>query len=181
VPRLLIFVLAILATLPLRTAEADGLIVYGSGFAFAVSEPPGWIGDIKGAAAFGANIIFYQRGETPAHASAVVRVLVADKVDENTVTDLESDERDYRQRYPKVIFKDIAVSHASYAVYPKLFCVPGEFYEYVTYLNPGPRLHFLLSVSMNTGKESANSEDWKTYNSIVRSLIFTTDRPTTTH
>jgi len=172
VPRVLVLVLAILATLPLERAEADGLIVYGSGFAFTVSEPPGWIGDTKAAATLGANIIFYRRGETAVRSKALIRVLVADKVDENTVADLESDERDYRQRYPKVIFKDVAVSHAEYKTYPKLFCVPGEFYEYVTYLNPGPTRPLLLSVSMNTQKEPATAEEWKTYHSIVSSLTF---------
>ncbi len=52
----------------------------------------------------------------------------------------------------------------------KRFYIPGQFYEYVTYVNPGPKKPVLLSVSMNTQKLEASEKELEAYKSAVQSL-----------
>lgn len=100
----------------------------------------------------------------------MIRIRVDDKVDEDTNADLEADMRDYRARYRGVRFKDLLVTNPNYQCFAKVFYVPGEFYEYVTYMNPGAKKPVLLSVSMNTEKSEATPEELEAYKSVVQSL-----------
>ena len=151
-------------------ARAAGLIVYGANWAFTVDEPHGWTGDIQGAKLYNANIIFYRQGESASDAAAAIRIVVATKADEDTARDLAYDMNEYHKRYPAVQFHDIAIPAGRYREFPKLFCVPGEFYEYLTYLNPGPSSALLLSVAMNTGKRPAGNAELYAYRSVIGSL-----------
>ena len=96
--------------------------------------------------------------------------MVATKADEDTAQDLAYDMNEYRKRYPAVQFHDIAIPAGRYREFPKLFCVPGEFYEYLTYLNPGPSSTLFLSVTMNTGKRPAGNAELYAYRSVIGSL-----------
>ena len=152
-------------------SDLSSLLVYGEGFRFAVKEPPGWVGDTDRAAEFGANIIFYRRGQTPdTRGAPLIRILVAHKVDENTAEDLAHDMDEYRQRYPDTKFRDLEVKHTSYKPFSKLFYVPGKFYEYVTYLNPGAASTLLLSASMNKEGVEATQSEYSAYVEIIGSL-----------
>ncbi len=151
-------------------ADPAGLIVYGSDFVFTVREPWDWKGDIEAASHYGSNVVFYRRSETPRNVTTLIVVNVSTKSDEDTAADLEYDMSRYRRRYPGVLFKDIEVSSPRYRHFTKLFCVPDKFYEYVTYLNPGPASHFLLSVSMNTQIHAATPEEIAVYRTVVGSL-----------
>jgi hypothetical protein len=149
----------------------DSLIVYGEGFAFGVKEPPGWVGDCQNSHRFGANIIFYRKSETAENAKALIRILVADKTDENTKADLEYDMENYKAKYRNVKFKDIHASHPKYKTFPKLFFVPDTFFEYVVYINPGEGIPQLYSVSMNKQKKEATNEELEVFKSIIRSIV----------
>ena len=148
----------------------DNLLVYGSGFLFSVREPRNWKADTKAASEYRANILFYRQGETARKARALIVVNVATKIDENTAADLKYDMSSYRRRYPGIIFKDIDVSSPHYESFAKLFCLPGKFYEYVTYLNPAPASRLLLSVSMNKQTQAAAPEELAAYRSVIGSL-----------
>ena len=149
----------------------DNLIVYGEGFAFRVKEPQGWVGDIQNSHKFGANIIFYRKSETIKNAKAIIRILVAKKVDENTKADLEYDMEAYKSKYSNIRFKDIDVSHPIYKTYPKLFFVPDIFFEYVVYINPGEGVPQLYSVSMNKQKKEATDEELGIFKNIISSIV----------
>jgi len=150
-------------------------MVYGKGFAFWVKEPQGWVGDIQNSSRFHANIIFYKKSETAKNAKALIRVLVAQKVDENTKLDLECDMKGYKSKYRNIKFKDINVTHPTYKTFPKLFFVPDTFYEYVVYINPGKKFTLLLSVSMNKQKKEATKEELETFRNIVSSIVMMSD------
>jgi hypothetical protein len=58
-------------------------------------------------------------------------------------------------------------------VYPavaKVFYVPGQFYEYVTYMNAGLGKPFIFSVSMNSQKSEATPKQLGAYESTLASL-----------
>ena len=154
--------------------KRDSLIVYGDKFSFAVKEPTGWIGDTEAAARFDANIVFHLSSETIENAGALIRVRLSSKADENTAADLKDDMDGYRKQYPKVEFQKIAVSHPTYPVFSKLFMVPNGFYEYVVYLNPGRKVPYLFSVSMNKQKNRATPDEFAAFQQVVASISFLT-------
>jgi len=155
------------------TAFSDGLIVYGDNFSFTVIEPTNWIGDTSNAAKMHANIIFYEK--QPSENAAIIRVRVNSKVDENTKEDLLHDMRQYRAKYPKVVFEDVPVTHPQYSIFPKLFYIPDDFYEYVAYINPGADVDKMFSVSMSIQKRRATKDDFGAYKKVIESLLFLTE------
>jgi hypothetical protein len=150
--------------------KLDQLLVYGDNFMFSVKEPPGWKGDTINAGKLQSNVILHETGQPPGSFSGLIRIRVDDKTDENTSADLEEDIRGYRAQYPKIQFKDLSVKAPEYLCLSKVFYIPGEFYEYVTYVNPGPGKPFLFSVSMNTQKSEASAKELEAYRSAVQSL-----------
>ena len=150
--------------------KMDNLIIYGDNFMISAKEPNGWKGDTTNASVYHVNLVFYRNNETIQNAKTVIRILIADKTDENTNEDLKYDMESYRKQYPKVQFKDILIKHPEYKAFPKLFYVADSFYEYVTYLNPGTKHRYNISVSMNLQKTEATKEDMKAYSSIIESI-----------
>ena len=130
--------------------KLDQLLVYGDGFIFGVKEPLGWKGDIASAGNLQSNVILHEGGQPPESSQGLIRIRVNDKVDENTEADLDEDMRGYRAQHPKIQFKDLTVKNPEYPCLAKVFYVPGEFYEYVAYVNPGAGKPFLFSVAMNS-------------------------------
>jgi hypothetical protein len=149
---------------------ADRLVVYGNGFRFGVKEPQGWLGDTEHASVLSSNIIFYPKGDTITSPYGVIRVRVNDKVDENTAADLAADMDDYKSNFADIQYDDLNVSHPEYKCFPKVFYVEGKFYEYVTYVNPGSGISYILSVSLSTQKLRATPAQLSAYAEIVASL-----------
>jgi len=154
----------------LAQEKLDQLLVSGDDFIFSVKEPPGWKGDTKGAGKFQSNVILHEIRNPAESVSGLIRIRVNDKADENTSADLEEDARGYRAQYPKIQFKDLAVENPRYLCLARVFYVPGEFYEYVAYVNPGPKKPILFSVSMNSQKSEASAKELEAYKLAVRSL-----------
>ena len=155
---------------PHAEKKLDSLLVYGQGFVFSVKEPEGWRGDTENAARFSANIIFYPSSQPLGRAKSIIRVSVANKTDENINEDLAHDMNEYRAKYPNIAFKNLAISHPEYKVFPKLFSVPDCFYEYVAYVNPGHSKKLMFSVSMNKQKMEASAFELDAYQKIIASL-----------
>ena len=150
----------------------SALVVYGNGFVFSVEEPAAWKGDTQSAARWQANIVFYKRGELPSDpGAALIRIGVFDKKDEDTRKDMEADMNEYRTMYPKVAFKDIEGIKSRYKAWPKLFYMPKTFYEYITYLNPGPEHRRLISISMNKETAPATADELHAYQSVIQSFV----------
>ncbi len=176
-----ITILLIAIFLFLVTVEAqkkmDRLIVYGDGFRFGVKEPDNWQGDIDNAAEMSANIIFYRKGHEATSPFGVIRIHVARKVDENTAEDLAYDMKGYKEKYPNVQFSELSVTHTKYKCFSKLFFISSEFYEYVTYLNPGEGTNYVLSVSLSKKEDEATAEELFAYRTIISSIIAFSDHP----
>jgi|WetSurSiteA1Bulk_404760.scaffolds.fasta_scaffold21532_2 hypothetical protein len=169
--KLLVISLLAFSTLIYADEKLDQLLVYGEGFVFGVKEPVGWKADINNAAKMNANILFYHSNESFSNHRSLIYIRINKKVDENVQEDLKYDMKQYRDRYPKIQFSDISVSHASFALYAKLFYETNLFYEYVTYINPGKGKPFTLSAAMNVQKREANAEELAAYKEIISSLI----------
>ena len=151
-----------------------GLLVYGADFVFAATEPQDWIGDTDNAATWNCNLLFYPKGENPRKAT-IIRVTVAPKSGDEVNQDLNADMEGYKRAYPEVQFKTIDVSHPEYRCFAKLYLSPGQFWEYVTYLDPGAKSRHLLSVAMNKRGSEASSAEMKAYRAAIRSIVLLSD------
>jgi hypothetical protein len=155
----------------------DTLLVYGDGFLFSVKEPDGWhcVCDEQ-ASQYNVNAIVLPSDEQSRAHHVAIKVRVNQKSDENTIEDLKADMQQYRRKYPKVQFADLSVAHPEYKTCAKLFLFPNDFYDYVAYVNPGPRTWFTLSVSMSKEKVPATKAELAAYEKVLQSLnVFTKD------
>ena len=150
--------------------KLDQLLVYGDNFLFSVKEPPGWKGDTANAEKFQSNVVLHEATQPAESLVGLIRVRLNDKTDENISADMEDDIRSYRVQYPRIQFKDIAIRNLAHPIVSKVFYVPGQFYEYVTYINPGRGKPFIFSVSMNSQKAEATAKQLGAYESTLASL-----------
>jgi hypothetical protein len=56
-----------------------------------------------------------------------------------------------------------------------LFYQPGTFYEYVSYLNPGPKYGIILSVAMSKVRSSATESELEAYEMVLDSVKVVSD------
>jgi hypothetical protein len=146
------------------------LLVYGDNFLFSVKEPAGWKGDTASAEKFQSNVVLHEATQPSESLAGLIRVRLNDKTDENISADIEDDIRSYTAQYPKIQFKDIAIRNLAHPAVAKVFYVPGQFYEYVTYMNPGLGKSFIFSVSMSSQQSEATAKQLGAYESTLASL-----------
>lgn len=151
------------------------LIVYGKGFAFGVKEPVGWRGDTGDLAnKHQVNIIFSPSQDDSLRHEVTIRVRVNKKQDENTIEDLNYDLEQYRKKYPLIHFSDFKIAHSEYKTFAKSAFLPGQFYEYVAYLNPGEGKPYIFSVAMSRKSTPATDPELKAFESVLESVQWLT-------
>ena len=164
---------ALLAVPPAaRSEEAkDVVTVTTKDYTLAVHTPAGWQGDTEAAKKYQGSIIF-----TPKTASAddaKILVSVSHKFDENTELRMQGEIANYRKRYPHLELADLDVKHPAYVTVAKLLSQPGDFYQYIAFLNPGEVYNDTLYVAMIKQKVPATPEDLAAYKDILQSLKIT--------
>jgi hypothetical protein len=149
--------------------SADLLTVFGSGWKFNVNEPSGWYGDIEVANKIDYNIVFYKKGHSFSLNNLLIGIRINTKYDENLLDDLNFDMETYKNKYPKIIFKDLSILHPKYTTFSKLYIRSQTHYEYVVFMNPGNIFPFKFSVVMSCSTEVPNS-DMNVFKSIINSI-----------
>ncbi len=152
--------------------KMNSLIVYGDDFTFMVKEPDNWIGDIDNASKYYSNIIFYKSLEDLNSGGTLIQVLVFKKHDENTIEDLKYDVNSNKEKYKNLEEKELIVKHENFKCFSKLVYKENNFYQYISYINPGEKFKNGLSVSMNISKREATEKELQAYKSIIESLWF---------
>ena len=154
-----------------NSKDMHGLMIYGDGFLFLASEPEGWDTDTgKEAQSYGANAVFFPRaGDSRAH-RVRIRVRLNRKTTEDPLKDMMIDIDEYRNKFPSTQFADVDIKHPEYMSSVKLFYTPGEFFEYVAYLNPGSEHSLMFSISMSKEKEAATPNELAAFQHVLRSL-----------
>jgi len=153
--------------------KMDGLLVYGDDFLFSVKEPDKWNSDIDEVARhYYSNIIFIPGNKSSRAAHVNIRIRVNHKETTDPSQDMQTDMTGYRNRYPKVKFSDLAVSHPTYKISTKLFYIENDFYEYVVYVDPGPGVNMNFSVSMSKNSTPATPDEMKAFKEILESLFW---------
>jgi len=167
---LLLFLLSFLSAISGAQQKLDQLIVYGEGFMFSVKESADWSGDTQNALKFGANVVLHEKGQPLDSYTGLIRVKANEKTDENLAADMRADMKDCKSKYSKVQFRDFALDCSHSHCLAKVFYIPGEFYEYVTYVNPGPKSKIIFSVSLNSEKSKASPKEIEAYRKTTESL-----------
>ena len=152
--------------------KPDVMTVTTKDYTFTVETPAGWKGDTEGAKKYQGSVLFTQKPEAAAPGGGQVLVGVYHKFDENVGLRLETDTQNYRKQYPKLELGELDAKHPQYATFPRTFSQAGEFYQYVTYLNPGSLYPYSLFVAMYK-KTPATPAELAAYKEIVRSLKMT--------
>lgn len=149
----------------------DNIIIYGDSFLFSIHEPIGWQGDVNSAKAYGANIIFYKKGDVVQNGGTFIQVFNYKKTDEEVNKDLEQDINVSKEKNHDLKQQNIEVKHKNYACFTKLIYVDKTFYQYMAYINPGSNFHNAFSVGMNISKRPATKEELTAFKAIVSSLV----------
>lgn len=152
--------------------KPDVVTVTTKDYTFTVHTPAGWTGDTEGAKKYQGSVLFTQKSEGTTPGGGQILVGVYHKFDENVGLRLETDTQNYRKQYPKLELGELDAKHPQYATFPRTFSQAGEFYQYVTYLNPGSLYPHALFVAMYK-KTPATPAELDAYKEIVRSLQMT--------
>lgn len=160
------------ALAPPATAEPqkDVLRVETKTYAFTVHQPAGWKGDTEAAKKYKGSVLFSPATEEAKAAGTLIMVTVDSKFDENIALHLQRDIQSYQSKYPHLELGEIAVKHPEYATFPKLFSQPGDFYHYITYVNPGTGYSHSFYVVMSKKKDPATPAELAAYKDVVESL-----------
>jgi len=153
------------------TAKMSSLMVYGKDFMFAVREPDGWTGDIDNAKKYYSNIVFYKSQEDVDSGGPIVQVYNFSKRDEKTQKDLNADVKDYKKKYKSLKAQELSVAHKDYKCYSKTVYVEKEIYQYLAYVNPGPKYKSGFSIVMNISRRPATEDELRAFREIISSLI----------
>jgi hypothetical protein len=164
---------ALLTVPPAVGAEeaTDVVTVTTKEYVLTVHTPEGWQGDTEAAKKYQGAVVFTPKAASPD--SAKILVSVHHKSDENTELRLQGEIAQYRKRYPHLELAELDVKHPQYATYGKLFSQPGDFYQYIAFLNPGQIYNYTLYAAMLKQKAPATPEELAAYKDILQSLKIT--------
>jgi hypothetical protein len=138
-------------------------------YSFTVHTPAGWTGDTETAKKYQGAVYFSQQAEA-SPGGAKILVTVYPKLDENLGLRLQGDIQGSLKQFPKLELGDLDAKHPRYATFQKVLSMPGNFYQYVSYLNPGTLYGYAFSVEMSKKKVPATPEELAAYKDIVQSL-----------
>jgi hypothetical protein len=153
--------------------KKDTLTVTTKEYAFTVHTPEGWEGDTEGAKKYQGSVYFSQKAETANPGGAKILVSVPPKLDENLGLRLQGEIQSSLKQYPQLELGDLDVKHPRYETFQKEISQAGNFYQYVTYLNPGSLYGYAFSVERSKKKVPATPEELAAYKDIVQSLTMT--------
>ncbi len=169
---------ALLAAVPVKSFGAEAppaakpesmtgvLTIKDSGYTLTVRTPEGWQGDTEAAKPFRGKVLFTPK----AGSGAKILVSVLHKFDENVNLFLQGDIERTRKQYPNLQTSDLDVKHPKYTAYAKVVSLPGQFFVYEAYLNPGSVLASALFVELSKPKEPATPAELAAYKEVVQSL-----------
>ncbi len=137
---------------------------------FRVGEPKGWMADVDNAGQFASNVVLYTSLDNVNAGGGMVQITATSKKDLDTAKELEAEIASYNENYPTVKQKDLVTSHKMYKCFSALLYVNGDFYRYITYVNPGDSFKKELIVILNVRKRPATETEIDAYKNIVESL-----------
>ena len=150
-----------------KTEAQPGVVtVTGKDYSLTVRTPEGWRADTETAKQYHGNVMFTQK----AGGGAKVMLAVEHKFDENTALLIQGDVNSIRKQYPNLQLADLDVKHPRYATFTKTLSLPGQFFQYEVFMNPGSMYANVVYVGMSTSKDPATPAELAAYKEIVQSV-----------
>lgn len=150
--------------------EKYSTLVNTDSIKFRVGEPTGFMADVDNAAQFGANVILYTSLDNVNNGDAMIQVTGVTKKDVDSGKELEMEIAQYREDYPTLKEKELVTAHKLYKCFSSFLSVNGQFYKYITYVNPGDASKKVLIVIMYLPKREATGAELEGYKKVVESL-----------
>ena len=154
------------------TADPSYVTVREKDYILTVHRPAGWQEDAEGVKKYNGKFVFRPQPEAgKADSGAVLLVSTYHKFDENVGLRLQSDTESFRKQFPNLEQGTLDVKHPKYATYGRVFSLPGGFYQYVTYLNPGGSQPYAVYVALGREKGAATPAELAAFKDLVESLV----------
>ncbi len=171
--------LLFLALLAVAAKDWRGMIIYGHGFCFALSEPKLWEGRTEDAGKYEVNVYFVQKGYNFNNAPCLMYARVLDKAGYSVKQSLEFDMEQYRGKDKKIKFYDFDVGKLDYEYASKIYEMSNGTTDYCAYIDPGKEIPLYL-IFVLTGKKELVKQEKETFISLVKSFNWWTANVTGT-
>jgi hypothetical protein len=155
---------------PPEDDPGEELLIRGPHAVFKVSEPPGWNGDWSAAERFGADMIFFPESAESKSFDMNIRIRASARHGDDPAQDLAAEMERSGKEKPGAELADLAVRHPKYVTAAKTFFKPGEWYEYVACLNPGPGDPHIYSVVMSKKSKPATDAELASFRLVLESI-----------
>jgi len=139
-------------------------------FSFSARKPAGWREDAEGAKKYQVNLVFVPEAEEARAGGATIQVSADHKFDENVALRIQSQIEAYRSRYPHLETGDLDAKHPRYTTFTKQVSQPGDFYQYIAFVNPGSLSPYVFYVSLTTRKAAPTAAEAAAFREVLESL-----------
>jgi hypothetical protein len=165
--------LLFLALLTVSAKDMGGMIIYGDGFSFTLSEPKLWEGNTQDAAKYEVNVYFVQKGYNFGNTPCLMYARVMDKGDYSVKQNLEYDMEQFKSKDKKIKFYDFDVGKLTYDYASKMYEMSNGTNDYCVYIDPGKEVKVYL-IFVLTGKKEIVKQEKKTFISLLKSFNWLT-------
>lgn len=167
--RLKIIILIFLSLFSVSAKDMKGMIIYGHGFCFTLSEPKLWEGRTEDAGKYEVNVYFVQKGYDFNNAPCLMYARVLDKAGYSVKQSLEYDMEQYKSKYKKIKFYDFNVGKLTYDYASKIYEMSNGTMDYCVYVDPGKEANVYLIFAL-TGKKELVKQEKEIFISLLKSF-----------
>lgn len=162
-----------LALLTVSAKDLRGMIIYGDGFSFTLSEPKLWEGNTQDASRYELNVYFVQKGYNFDNTPCLIYARVMDKGGYSIQQNLEYDMEQYRGKDKKIKFFDFNMGRLDYDYASKIYDLSNGLNDYCVYIDPGKEVPLYL-IFVLSGKKEIVKQEKETFISLIKSFKWLT-------
>lgn len=145
--------------------------IVGNGYSFSVSDPFGWVRDMRNAENMFANVLYYPNGNSPSSQTTMILATLKKKTKDGLPAMMEDEMSSYMVEKPNVKYKVMELQNPQCGTNTQLAYVEGDFYHYVCYLDPGEGYKHGLSIALMVPGREATVSEMETYKEIVAQTV----------
>ena len=173
--KVFVLIISIFIMINILYAKDDrGMMIYGEGFSFILTEPINQTGNTQDAGQYGVNVYFIQNGFNFKNSPCIIYTRVMTKSGSNIKDDLEYDMMEYKQKYPDIKFIDLELEGIQYKYFAKIYKMTNGNSDYCCYIDTGDK-NQLYFIFVMTGDSKTCEEEKTTFNELVKSFTWMTD------
>jgi hypothetical protein len=162
--------LAILMLLKSNLSYSNDYVnLFTDGYLIKFKTKLGWYGSKRYAKKYNSNVIFYP--EKISNKKAIILKLnIFPKKDENVKKDFDLIIKNYKKKYNQKKIRNIKIINKKYNIYSKKIFEEGKVYEYISYVNPGIKVPYLLGFHLIKNKKKTNQKELNHFKYIINNF-----------